>query len=331
VDVGGARREIGAREIVVCAGAIYSPVLLMRSGIGPATELEALGIDVRADLPGVGRNLQNHPVVFVAAHLRRDARQPGAIRPHPMTCFRYSSGLPGAPASDMFVGAYSKSSWNALGGQIASLNTCVYKPASRGRVSLASADPREPPLIECNFLDEELDLLRLMDGMRRVIDLVTYEPVRSLCTTVFPVRFTDRIRRLNRLTRFNAAKTRMIATALDLVPGLADFAFGRLTGARVDFAELARDRAALADHVRANVAGTFHVSGTCRMGRSDDRVAVVDPDGRVHGLGGLRVADAAIMPAVPRGNTNLPTIMLAEKLAAQICAEGKAGTMAGRS
>jgi 5-(hydroxymethyl)furfural/furfural oxidase len=77
-----------------------------------------------------------------------------------------------------------------------------------------------------------------------------------------------------------------------------------------------RDSEKLAEHVRANVAGTFHVCGTCRMGSPDDRDAVVDPQGRVYGIAGLRVADASVMPTVPRGNTNVPTIMVAEKLAA---------------
>jgi 5-(hydroxymethyl)furfural/furfural oxidase len=104
------------------------------------------------------------------------------------------------------------------------------------------------------------------------------------------------------------------------VPGLSDLVFGRLTGRRIDLAALVQDRDALAEHVRQNVAGTFHVCGTCRMGRADDRGAVTDPQGRVRGLDGLRVADASIMPAIPRGNTNIPTIMLAEKIAAEICA-----------
>jgi 5-(hydroxymethyl)furfural/furfural oxidase len=98
-----------------------------------------------------------------------------------------------------------------------------------------------------------------------------------------------------------------------------------LTGRRIDLAGLANDNAALADYVRNNVAGTFHVCGTCRMGRADDSDAVVDNSGRVRGLSGLRVVDASIMPAVPRGNTNIPTIMLAEKIAADMCAERKSG------
>jgi 5-(hydroxymethyl)furfural/furfural oxidase len=326
--VDGASRNFHGGEILLCAGAIHSPAVLLRAGIGSATELRALGIDVVADLRGVGRNLQNHPLLFIAAHLRRRARQPKVLRPHPMTCLRYSSGLPAAPPSDMFIAAHSKSSWSALGGQIANIYAAIFKPASRGCVTLASAEPAQPPRIEFNFAGEEIDLLRLMDGFRRVIALVSSDPVRTLCTTVFPVQFTDRIRRLNQITRMNAIKAAVIAGTLDAVPALADVVFGRLTGRRIDLAALADDNAALADYVRNNVAGTFHVCGTCRMGRADDPDAVVDNGGRLRGIGGLRVVDASIMPAIPRGNTNIPTIMLAEKIAADICAERTSGVAA---
>ncbi len=317
----GERHEFRAAEVILCAGALHSPALLMRAGIGPAAEIRNVGIEIVADLPGVGRNLQNHALLFIAAHLRRGARQSPAVRPHPMTCFRYSSDFPGAPASDMYIAAHSKSSWNALGAAIANFNATLFKPRSRGRVTLQAADPAVPPCVEFNFAGEELDLIRLMDGFRRIVELVSYGPIRDLCTTVFPVRFTDRIRRLNQLTRGNAVRSALIAGALDAVPGLSDPVFGRLTGRRVDLAALIADREALAEHVRANVAGTFHVCGTCRMGPAEDRDAVVDSGGRVRGLSGLRVADASIMPSIPRGNTNIPTIMLAEKIAAEICAE----------
>jgi 5-(hydroxymethyl)furfural/furfural oxidase len=323
--IDGASRNFHGAEIVLCAGAIHSPAFLLRAGVGPAVELRALGIDVVADLRGVGRNLQNHPLLFLAAHLRRGARQRKTLRPHPMTCLRYSSGLPAAPPSDMYIAAHSKSSWSALGAQIANFNATIFKPASRGRVTLVSPDPARRPRIEFNFVGEEIDLLRLMDGFRRIVALVSSDPVRALYTTVFPVRFTDRIRQLNQLTRANAIKAAMIAGTLDAVPALADFVFGRLTGRRIDLAGLANDNAALADYVRNNVAGTFHVCGTCRMGRADDPDAVVDNSGQVRGINGLRVVDASIMPAIPRGNTNIPTIMLAEKVAADMCAERKSG------
>lgn len=323
--VDGASRNFHGTEIVLCTGAIHSPAFLLRAGIGPAAELCALGIDVVADLRGVGRNLQNHPLLFLAAHLRRGARQQKTLRPHPMTCLRYSSGLPATPPSDMYIAAHSKTSWSALGRQIATFNATIFRPASRGCVSLQSADRAQPPRIEFNFVAEEIDLLRLMDGFLRIIALVSSDPVRVLCTTVFPVRFTDRIRQLNQLNRMNAIKAAIIAGTLDAVPAFADVVFGRLTGRRIDLAELVNDKAALADYVRDNVAGTFHVCGTCRMGRADDPDAVVDNCGRVRGVSGLRVVDASIMPAVPRGNTNIPTIMLAEKIAADMCAERTSG------
>ena len=152
-------------------------------------------------------------------------------------------------------------------------------------MTLASPDTGEPPRIEFNFLAEEIDLLRLMDGFCRIVTLVFSDPVRPLCTTVFPVRFTDRLRRLNQLNRANAVKAAMIARGLDVVPGLADIVFRRLTDQRIDLRALADDRAALAEYARANVAGTFHPCGTCRMGPADDPDAVVDVNGRVHGLG----------------------------------------------
>lgn len=316
VAIDGAVHEFRAAETLLCAGAIHSPAMLLRAGIGPAKDLRALGIAVLADAPGVGRNLQNHPLLFIAAHLRRGARQSSAVRPHPMTCFRYSSGLPGGQPNDMYIAAHSKSSWNALGARIANFNATLFKPASRGQVTLTSADWRAPPRIEFNFAGEEIDLLRLMDGFRRVVELVSYSAIRNLCTAVFPVRFTDRLRRLNQRNRKNGITSALVAGLLDAVPGLASVVFRQLTGGSNDLAALVRDQEALAEHVRTNVAGTFHVSGTCRMGCAEDHNAVVDVAGLVRGIGGLRVIDASIMPSVPRGNTNIPTIMLAEKIAA---------------
>src|SRR5262249_40979513 len=256
--VDGETKEFRAADIILCAGGLHSPAMLLRAGIGPAAELKTAGIAIVADLPGVGRNLQNHALLFIAAHLRRGARPSPDVRPPPLPGFRYSSGFPGAPTSDMYIAAHSKSSWNALGGAIANFNATLFKPRSRGRVTL-QADPAAPPRVEFNFADDELDLLRFMDGFRRIVELVSYPPIRELCTAVFPVRSTDRIRRLNQLNRPNAIKSALIAGLLDAVPGLSDVVFGRLTGRRVDLAALLADRGALAEHVRQNVAGTFHV------------------------------------------------------------------------
>jgi 5-(hydroxymethyl)furfural/furfural oxidase len=313
--VNGARQEFSGREIIISLGGIHSPAFLMRSGIGPAAALRALGIEVRADKPGVGENLSNHAILFIGLLQKRGLRQAARIRPHPMTCFRYSSNLPGAPPLDMYLNVQCKTSWSPLGHQVANLAPSLLKPMARGRVSLTTADPATYPLVEFNFTGQELDLKRFMQGFRRCVDILSHDPVRAMTRLTFPVKFSDRLRRLNRITPGNKIKSAAIAALIDVVPPLAAPIFATLADRRVDLAALVEDDAALADHIRDNVAGTFHPVGTCRMGAPDDRNAVTDPAGRVHGMAGLRVIDASIMPTIPRGNTNIPTIMVAEKLA----------------
>jgi 5-(hydroxymethyl)furfural/furfural oxidase len=314
--VAGQAREYRAREIVLCGGGIQSPALLLRSGVGPAAHLREHGIEVRADVPGVGQNLQNHPVLFIGAHLRPEARQRETPRTLQFSCFRLSSGLPGCPKTDLVINLQSKSSWNALGAQIANLGPVLWKPLSRGQVALASGDARHYPLVEFNFVSDERDLARMKYGFRFVVDLLASDAVRPLIGKPFPVRFTDRLRELNRKTTANAWKSAIIARLLDISPAVSDYGLAKLTGDAVPLEDLVADDERLAEHIRQNVAGTFHVSGTCRMG--DDPDAVVDPAGRVRRIEGLRVADASVMPTVPRANTNIPTIMIAEKLAATI-------------
>jgi 5-(hydroxymethyl)furfural/furfural oxidase len=317
-SVGGTDTQFLGREIILSAGAIHSPAMLLRSGIGPADHLRGLGIDVRADLPGVGSNLSNHAILFVAIHLKPEGRQAPSLRPHPTTLFRLSSGLPGCPRADMYINVQSKTSWSALGHQIANLAPVLWKPMARGRVSLRAADLRLEPLVEFNFLGHELDLQRFMAAFRHIVDMLMDDKVRALGEVTFPVRFTDRLRQLNRVSRANAVKSAVIAKLLDLVPALRGPVFATLADRRVDLVTLVKDDAALAEHIRDNIAGQFHVAGTCRMGAANDRQAVVDSEGRVRGIAGLRVVDASIMPTVPRGNTNIPTIMLAEKISAAI-------------
>jgi 5-(hydroxymethyl)furfural/furfural oxidase len=316
--IAGAPCEFRAHEIILCGGGIQSPTLLMRSGIGPGAHLRSLGIEIRTDLPGVGQNLQNHPVLFVGAHLRPEARQAETPRTLQFSCFRLSSGIPGCPKTDLVINLQSKSSWSALGGQIANFGPVLWKPFSRGQVTLVSNDPRQYPLVEFNFVDDERDLARMKYGFRFVVELLASDAVRHLIGRPFPVRFTDRLRRLNQKTIANAWTSAIIARLLDLSPAISDFGLAQLTGDAVPLEQLVADDEALSAHVRANIAGTFHVSCTCRMGAAEDPDAVVDPDGRVRRIEGLRVADASVMPKVPRANTNIPTIMLAEKLAAAI-------------
>jgi 5-(hydroxymethyl)furfural/furfural oxidase len=247
-----------------------------------------------------------------------EARQSPEVRPHGITVLRFSSGVPGCPRTDMYINVQSKTSWSALGDRIANLAPALWKPAGRGRVSLRSSDYRQEPQVEMNFAGHELDLKRLMVGFRLAVEMLAYEKMRALAGITFPVKFTDRLRQLNVKNGSNAAKSQAISWLTDLVPSLAAPIFGTLADRKVDLGALVQDDDALAEHIRQNVAGMFHVAGSCRMGAANDRDAVVDTAGRVRGFDGLRVVDASIMPTVPRANTNIPTIMLAEKISAAI-------------
>jgi 5-(hydroxymethyl)furfural/furfural oxidase len=319
--IDGKERELRGREIILCAGGVHSPAFLMRAGIGPAGRLRELGIEVRADLPGVGENLSNHAIIFIGLLQRRNQRQAKSVRPHPMTALRYSSGLSGAPPTDMYINVQCKTSWSPVGFQVANLAPTLLKPMARGRVSLTTRDAA-PPLVEFNFTGHELDLQRLMQGFRRAVEILAHENVRAMSGVTFPVKFDDRLRRLNRITTANRIQSAIIAAIIDLVPPLAGPIFSTLADRRVDLATLVEDAVALAEHIRQNVAGMFHPVGTCRMGAAGDRHAVVDAAGRVRGVGGLRVVDASIMPTVTRGNTNIPTLMVAEKISAEMLSAG---------
>ncbi|MCC7345797.1 MAG: GMC family oxidoreductase N-terminal domain-containing protein [Variibacter sp.] len=318
-QVKGAPQRIDAAQVIVSAGALYTPALLMRAGIGPAADLRALGIAVTADVPGVGANLQNHPSLYFCGLVRRGSEQPRALKSQNNASLRFSSHLPGCPPADMFAQVLSKTSWHALGHKLATLTTVVHKPYSRGRVSLRSADPAAAPVIEFNYLDDARDLERLALGTRMIAELAASEEVRAHCHTFFPVFVTDRLRKLNQPTTANALKAWAVATLLDVAPWLSD-RVGAMIGGRTELAMLAASRERLNAHIRANVSGTAHYVGTCRMGAADDPMAVVDTAGRVRGVEGLRVVDASVMPRIPRANTNIPTLMVAEKMAAAIAA-----------
>ena len=317
-SIGDETKTFSGREVIVSLGGIHSSAMLMRCGIGPAAHLREHGIAVRADMSGVGANLSNHSLLFIGFHLKPEARQSPELKSHSATVLRYSSGVPGCPPTDMYINVQSKTSWSALGTRIANLAPALWKPMGRGRVALRGADHRQEPLVEMNFAGHELDLKRLMVGFRLAVEMLTYHKVRAMSGVTFPVKFTDRLRQLNQKTTANAVKARAITWLTDVAPALAEPVFGTLADRKVDLTALVKDDAALAEHIRQNVAGMFHVSGTCRMGASTDRDAVVDRTGRVRGFEGLRVVDASIMPTVPRANTNIPTIMLAEKISAGI-------------
>jgi 5-(hydroxymethyl)furfural/furfural oxidase len=316
-EIGGRKQTFHANEVIVCAGAIFSPALLMRSGIGAQESLRDLGIRIVADRPGVGANLQNHAVLYLAFHLRRAARQPAELHTAPTVALRLSSGPPES-GSDLYINIQSKTSWNALGLQIGNFAPVLLRPRSQGSVALASADPRDMPRIQFNFMSDEHDMRRMVSVFHRTLSIMDFCRLRIPCGTSFPVRFGDRLRKLNQMSTLNRVKTTLIASAFDIAPAVADLVLAGFGGDRVSLRDLAADPARLEAHIRDNIASVFHAAGTCRMGTADDRHAVVDAQAKVHGVDGLRVADASIMPNVIAGNTNIPTIMIAEKISAAI-------------
>ena len=315
-EIDGQLQTFTGGETIISAGALQSPVMLLRAGIGPAEDLQRLGIPVIADLPGVGGNLQNHHIVFMVAQMRRAASHRDGARLHTMASLRYSSGIADCPPSDMYIALVGVTGWHALGRRLSSLTPALLRPASRGRVSLRRADARERPLIEFDFQSDDRDRVRLAGAVRVAAEMLLAPEVRKLWHHAFPVIRSQRMRQLNDVTAFNAVRACALAKLLDLVPAAGRQIVGSLSDPGLDIAALIADEDRLNDFVTGSVSGMAHHVGTCRMGAAHDRLAVVDTNARVHGVAGLRVVDASIMPAIPRGNTNIPTIMIAEKVAA---------------
>ena len=318
--VDGQPQSFRGAETIVCAGALQSPAMLLRAGIGPADHLKSVGVDVVADRPGVGANLANHQVVYVVAQLKRDAAQPLAMKSHSTATLRYTSGVEGTGAMDMSVSISSKIGWHALGRRIGALVPTILKPGSRGAVTLKDASPGTPAQIVFNYLSDPRDQASLTDGVRRVIDILLSPEVRPLWHHAVPVSRPNRMRALNDITLANTLRAKVLAGLFDTVPAVGRPALASLSEPGIDIGQLARDPEALAEITAKSVAGVFHPGGTCRMGAADETHAVTDPEGRVYGVDGLRVVDASLMPTLPRGNTNIPTIMMAEKISAGMLA-----------
>ncbi|MFI5280817.1 MAG: GMC family oxidoreductase [Gemmatimonadales bacterium] len=291
---GQAASADASREVVLCGGSINSPHLLMLSGVGPAGHLRALGVDVIADLPGVGQNLQDHlgtflrseitvpfslygatPEQLATAQAEYEATRQGLFTSNiaEAGAFLMTEGSGGPPNLQGFFLPYclTESPIEAFQPYCHGVSFAFYvtRPASRGQILLASADPLDQPLIDPAYLSAPGDLPQLVAGIRKLREIFHAKPLGDI--------------------------------------------LGRELGPGAD----AQSGAEIAAYVRDRASGTiFHPVGTCKMGL--DEMAVVDPSLKVHGLEGLRVVDASIMPTLIGGNTNAPTIMIAEKAAAMM-------------
>ena len=280
------------REVIVASGAIGSPKLLMHSGIGPADHLREVGVEVLHDLPGVGQNLSEHPIIGMVfrsslkrtflSHLRFDRAVlgmmqwyltktgPFATNAAPANIFFRTPNVNSArPDIQMICSSVGLDAQLWFPGVTAppvhrfAIGPNLLHPLSRGWVKLRSSDPTAAPRIFFNMYSEKQDLDCMVEGVKRVREIYNSPPLGDLITG-------------------------------EIKPG---------EGIRTD--------AEIEDWVRRNSDINQHPVGTCRMGVDDQ--AVVDATLKVRGIEGLRVVDASVMPDEPGGNTNLPTIMIAEK------------------
>ena len=269
VESGGQSFAIQAEEVLLCAGAIQSPQTLMLSGVGPGEQLRGLGIPVVHDLPGVGRNLRDHPAVTLQMGVK-DGLRLGPNVQRMQVGLRYTAAG-SKDRNDIQVLAHSY--YHALsednGARHGILIRCVLeRPLGSGELKLTSTDLDAQPHLEYRYLEHPWDRERLREAVRMVVRLLEHESYK-------------------------------------------DMVEGRITPTDQDLAS----EDALDAWMLRHVATSQHSSGTCKMGPSQDPQAVVDQYGRVHGLDGIRVVDASIMPDVIRANTNATTIMIAERIA----------------
>lgn len=314
--VDGREQEFRGNEIILSCGAIHSPAHLLRAGIGPVGQLKDLGIPVIMGLEGVGQRLMDHPSISLSSFVRPGGRMNEHTRRHIQVGLRYSSGLSGVPKGDMFIAVLTKSAWHAVGEQIASLLTFVNKTYSEtGQVKLASRDPLAEPIVQFNLLSDRRDLDRLMSGFRMTAAMQMNASLKAVTDKPFPASYSDRVRKIGVVNAKNKFLTTIAAALMDGPAALRSYMIDNFVVEGFTFDQVMGDDEALESFVRKATIGVWHASCSCRMGRADDPMAVVDTQGRVKGVQGLRVVDASIFPVVPCANTNFPTLMTAEKIA----------------
>ena len=279
VRIGGETRSVRAtREVILAAGAIHSPAILQRSGIGPAALLRGLGLPVVADLP-VGENLLDHPILSILLALKPQARVSSLTHRHTNCCLRYSSHLAGAGENDMIMIAGNLRPESEGGVGYGRIGVSVYQAYSHGSVRISSTDASIDPAVDERMLSDERDLLRMRDGIRLLCEIGRHVGVGAIATRV---EYGTTGRSIEEPLQGKALDAWMLEECYD----------------------------------------AQHASGTCRMGRADDPRSVVDPSCRVIGCTGLRIIDASVMPEIVRANTHLTVVMIAEKMADAIKAEG---------
>jgi len=282
------------KEVILCAGAVGSPHLLMLSGIGPKDHLKSMGINLKADLPGVGQNLQDHPDFMI----KYKCLKPVTLWPKTKKLNSVGAGIQwlltreGMCASNHFDAvacvrsgptveypdlqfcispiAMDDNTWQPLQEHAFQVHVGLMRTYSRGKIELRSSNPADPPRILVNYLKDKRDRELMRKGIHLVRELLD-QP-----------------------------------------------AFSELKGEEIFPGDICKSDSDLDTKLNSHTTSQWHLACTARMGLKTDKYAVVDNSGRVHGFNGLRVVDASIMPFAPNGNTNAPTIMIAEKISDKI-------------
>jgi choline dehydrogenase len=295
---GQERQALARREVLLSGGTVNSPHLLQLSGIGPAAHLRAIGVEVVADLPGVGSNLSDHYFAPVSARvkgcltvnqlrrwprlawevLRWAAEGRGALTFGATTASVFCRSGGGVPQPDLqllfFPGSFDPSQYRELEREPGvRISVSLARPRSRGSIMAASPDPFVPPAIRLNYLSDPGDIRAIISGIRIARRILAAPALRALIlheSSPGPQALSDE---------------------------------------------------SMEQHIRANGSTVHHLVGTCRMGEGPG--AVVDSRLRVRGLNGLRVIDASIMPRVTTGNTNAPATMIAAKGAAMVLEDAR--------
>jgi choline dehydrogenase len=272
IESGGEKFTVEGQEVILSAGAIGSPHLLMLSGIGPADQLRGLRIPVVRDLPGVGQNLRDHPGVWVTWRTKAGFPLDG-LATRGQVALRYTA-QGSHLRNDMKISmqSFATERVNRGGNRMAPMGirmtTGIQLAVGAGELRLTSTDPNVQPSLDYRYLEDPFDRQRLREAVRLCLSLAEHEAFKDII------------------------QERVAPTEADL----------------------ASDEA-LDDWLRREVTTSQHISGTCKMGPASDPMAVVDQYGRVHGLAGLRVVDASIMPDCIRANTNVTTMMIGERIA----------------
>lgn len=310
--------EIFGDEVILCAGALGSPAIMLRSGIGPKDELDRGGVAQTHGLAGVGHNLQDHPVLFIACHIVKAAMQDPQIKNHLNAGWRGSSNLPGTDPHDLYFNFPNSTTWNALGQRTAAVAVSLYKPKSTGRLTLDWDKPLAAPVAAFNFWSEPVDLERMRTLTRKAWTILEKGAVKPMIKERFGLSFTPYVMKMNFRNRRNAFLAKLLTILLDGPRFLRKLLFRWFIIQGQPMADIIHDDAALDHWIKTNATSFYHPCGSCRMGRADDPMAVVDARGKVHGVAGLSVVDASIMPTIPSANLNLTVIMMAEKIADEI-------------